>query len=124
MKAIAEYLHRHPEKAQFGKSACPQVLTPYYPRPRMERRVVGRIAVLPGQQSVDVQKVFHGKSASAARISASDTCLPDDDALNGSPDTGWFLRTILSGFAAPSPSAALRRYAETDDFAARAFARI
>ena len=90
----------------------------------MERRVLGRIAVFPSQQCVDVQKKFHGKSASAARISASETSLSDDDALKGSPDTGWFLRTILAGLVAPSPSAALRRYAETEDFAARAFARI
>ena len=75
-------------------------------------------------QHVDIKQVFHGKSASAARISSSDTGLVDDDALHGRPDTGWFLRTIFAGVVAPSPSAALRRYAETEDFAARAFARI
>jgi hypothetical protein len=90
----------------------------------MERNMMRRIAVFPSQQCVDIQKVFHGKSASAARISASDTSLSDDDALKGNPDTGCFLRTILAGFIILSPSAALRRYAETEDFAARAFARI
>ncbi len=90
----------------------------------MERRVVGRIAVFPSQQCVDVQKISHGKSASAARISASETSLSDDDALKGNPDTGWFLRMILAFLVSPPQSAALRRYAETEDFAARAFARI
>jgi hypothetical protein len=90
----------------------------------MECRVVWRIAMFPGKQRVYVQQVFHGKSASAERISWSDTSLLDDDTLHGRPDTGWFLRTIFAGVKAPSPSAALRRYAETEDFAARAFARI
>ena len=124
IKAVAKYLHRYSQEAQFGKRACPEIFTSHLPRPRVERHVMGRISMFPCDQCIDVQKVSHGKSASAARISDSDTALSNVDALNGNPDTGWFLRTIFTGLIAPSPSAAFRRYAETVDFDARALARI
>lgn len=71
-----------------------------------------------------VHGVGYGKLASAARISSSEITRPDRAALHGSPETGCLRRTILTGGDSFSPRAALRRYAETDVFAARALARI